>query len=77
MNVKVLGPGCANCKATVTLIEQVAKAKGLDVAIEKVEELRDIIAYGVMATPAVGIDGEVVHVGGRPSQAKVEQLLGA
>jgi len=77
MNVKVLGPGCANCKATVTLIEQVAKAKGLDVTIEKVEELRDIIAYGVMATPAVVIDGEVVHVGGRPSQAKVEQLLGA
>jgi len=77
MNVKVLGSGCANCKATVALIEQVAKAKGLDVTIEKVEELRDIVSYGVMATPGVVIDGKVVHAGGRPSQAKIEQLLGA
>lgn len=77
MNVKVLGPGCANCKATVSVIEHVAKAKGLDVTIEKVEDLRDIISYGVMATPAVVVDGQVVHVGGRPSQAKVEQFLGA
>ncbi|MDA0700421.1 MAG: thioredoxin family protein [bacterium] len=73
----MLGSGCANCRATVALIEQVAKAKGLDVTIEKVEELRDIISYGVMATPGVVIDGKVVHAGGRPSQAKIEQLLGA
>jgi len=77
MNVKVLGPGCANCKATVALIEQVAKDKGLDVTVEKVEELRDIMSYGVMATPGVVIEGKVVHAGGRPSQAKIEQLLGA
>lgn len=76
MNVKVLGPGCANCKATVALIEQVAKAKGLDVTVEKVEDLPSIMAFGVMATPGVVIDGKVVHSGGRPSQAKVEQLLG-
>lgn len=77
MNVKVLGPGCANCKATVALIEQVAKAKGLDVTVEKVEDLPSIMSYGVMATPGVVIDGKVVHAGGRPSQTKIEQLLGA
>ena len=77
MNVKVLGPGCANCAATVALIEQVAKAKGLDVTIEKVEDLHAIMGYGVMATPGVVIDGTVVHAGGRPTQAKIEQLLGA
>jgi small redox-active disulfide protein 2 len=77
MNVKVLGPGCANCRATVALIERVAKAKGLDVTIEKVEDLPSIMGYGVMATPGVVIDGTVVHAGGRPSQAKIEQLLGA
>ena len=77
MNVKVLGPGCANCKATAALIEQVAKAKGIDVTIEKVEDLQTIMGYGVMATPGVVIDGTVVHAGGRPSQAKIEQLLGA
>ncbi len=77
MHIKVLGSGCANCKATVSLIEQVANAKGLDVTIEKVEDLRDIMSYGVMSTPGVVIDGTVVHAGGRPSQAKIEQLLGA
>ena len=77
MNVKVLGSGCANCKATVALIEQVAKAKGLDVTIEKVEDLPGIMSYGVLATPGVVIDGKVVHAGGRPTQAKIEQLLGA
>jgi small redox-active disulfide protein 2 len=76
MNVKVLGPGCANCRATVALIERVAQAKGLDVTIEKVEDLPSILSYGVMATPGVVIDGAVVHAGGRPSQAKIEQLLG-
>ncbi len=76
MNVKVLGPGCANCRATVALIEQVAQAKGLDVTVEKVEDLPTIMSYGVMATPGVVIDGTVVHAGGRPSQSKIEQLLG-
>jgi len=77
MNVKVLGPGCANCEATVALIERVAKAKGLDVTVEKVEELRDIMSYGVLATPGIVIDGTIVHAGGRPSLAEVERLLGA
>jgi small redox-active disulfide protein 2 len=76
MNVKVLGSGCANCAATVALIEQVAKAKGIDVSIEKVEDLPTIMSYGVLATPGVVIDGTVVHAGGRPTQAKIEQLLG-
>lgn len=71
-NVKVLGTGCANCKATTRLVEQVAAAKGVDIQLEKVEEMRDIVAYGVMSTPGVVIDGQVVHAGGVPSREKVE-----
>ncbi|HEY5580091.1 MAG TPA: thioredoxin family protein, partial [Rhodoferax sp.] len=41
MDIKVLGTGCANCKNTIALIDQVAKAKGVAVNLEKVEELRD------------------------------------
>lgn len=77
MNVKVLGPGCANCKATVALIEQVAKAKGLDVTVEKVEDLQSIMSYGVMATPGVVIDGKVVHAGGLPKPDDVAKWLAA
>jgi small redox-active disulfide protein 2 len=69
--IKVLGIGCANCKSTITLIEQIAEAKGVEVKLEKVEELRDITSYGIMATPGVVIDGKVVHTGGVPSREKV------
>ena len=75
--IKVLGSGCANCRTTVALIEQVAQAKGVAVTLQKVEELRDIMGYGIMATPGVVIDGKVVHAGGVPSRAKIEQWLAA
>jgi small redox-active disulfide protein 2 len=71
-NVKVLGTGCSNCKGTVTLINEVAKAKGVELNLEKVEQVQDIMSYGVMSTPGVVIDGKVVHAGGVPPRAKVE-----
>jgi small redox-active disulfide protein 2 len=77
MDIKVLGTGCANCKNTISLIEQVAKDKGVTVTLAKVEALRDIMGYGVMSTPSVVIDGKVVHAGGVPSRGKVEQWLAA
>ena len=77
MDIKVLGTGCANCKNTITLIEQVAHAKGVPVTLSKVEELSDIMGYGVMNTPGVVIDGKVVHAGGIPSRDKIERWLAA
>jgi small redox-active disulfide protein 2 len=71
-NVKVLGTGCANCRNTVALIEAVAREKGAQIALEKVEDLPAIISYNVMSTPGVVIDGVVVHAGGVPAKSKVE-----
>ena len=76
-DIKVLGTGCANCKNTIALIEQVAQAKGVAVSLQKVEDLKDIMSYGVMSTPGVVIDGKVVHAGGIPSRDKIEQWLSA
>ena len=73
--IKVLGSGCANCRSTIALIEQVAQAKGVAVALQKVEELRDIMGYGVMSTPGVVIDGKVVHAGGVPSRDQIAGWL--
>lgn len=73
--VKVLGSGCSSCKATAKLIEEVARALGTEVKVEKVEEPRDIVSYGVLATPGVVIDGRVVHAGGMPIRANVEEWL--
>jgi small redox-active disulfide protein 2 len=75
MDIKVLGTGCANCKNTIALIDQVAKAKGVEVTLQKVEELKDIMSYGVMSTPGVVINGKVVHAGGVPSREKIEQWM--
>jgi small redox-active disulfide protein 2 len=77
MEIKVLGTGCAKCKSTVALIDEVAKAKGVAIDLAKVEDMRDIVGYGVMSTPAVVVDGRVVHSGGVPSRDKVEQWLAA
>ncbi len=72
MRVKVLGAGCANCKNTVALVQAVAREKGVAIEVEKVEDLRDIVAYGIMSTPGVVINDAVVHAGGVPSREKVE-----
>ncbi len=71
-NVKVLGSGCAKCGATLALIKEVVAARGLDVELEKVEDMAQIVGFGVMSTPAVVVDGKVVHSGGIPVRAKVE-----
>ena len=77
MDIKVLGTGCANCRNTIALIEQIAKAKGVDMTLSKVEDMQEIVGYGVMRTPGVVIDGKVVHAGGVPSRDKVEGWLSA
>ncbi|ADV00431.1 thioredoxin family protein [Alicycliphilus denitrificans] len=74
-DIKVLGSGCANCKTTIALIEQVAQDKGVAVKVDKVQDIQAIIAYGVMATPGVVVDGKVVHAGGLPKRDKIEEWL--
>ena len=74
-NIKVLGTGCANCKRTLALIEETARTRGIEVKLEKVEDIADIMGYGVMSTPGVVIDGTVVHAGGVPDRKTVESWM--
>ena len=73
--IKVLGSGCANCRTTLKLIEEVAQARGVAVNLEKVDDMAAILGYGVMSTPGVVIDGKVVHAGGVPDRKKIESWL--
>ena len=75
MEIRVLGTGCANCKTTLKLIEEAVAERGLDAQISKVEDLREIIALGVLSTPGVIIDGKVVHAGGVPGRDKIAGWL--
>lgn len=74
-DIKVLGSGCANCKTTLKLIEEVAQARGVAVNLQKVDDMATILGYGVMSTPGVVIDGKVVHAGGVPDRKKIESWL--
>jgi len=74
-NVKVLGTGCRNCETTAKLIEEVAAVKGAAIQLEKVTDMAAILGYGVMSTPGVVIDGQVVHAGGVPDRKKIEGWL--
>jgi arsenite-transporting ATPase len=75
MKVDVLGIGCAKCQSTVAMIERVAKDVGVKVEINKIEDRAEIHRRGITATPAVMLDGVVVHSGGIPAHQAVEAWL--
>lgn len=74
-DIKVLGTGCANCRTTVKLIDEVASERNVAVNITKIEDLPEIMKYGVMSTPGVVVDGKVVHAGGVPDRTRIESWL--
>ncbi len=75
LDIKVLGTGCKNCTTTMTLIEAVATEMNVKYCIAKVEDITEIAAFGVMATPGVAINGKVVHSGSIPTKAQVTDWL--
>lgn len=76
MEVKVLGPGCAKCKATYQAIEKVIMENKLDVQLTKVEDIVEIMSYNILGTPAVVVNGVVKIKGHVPSQEEVKNALG-
>jgi small redox-active disulfide protein 2 len=73
--VEVLGMGCPKCQATLKNVEEAIETLKIDAEVIKVEDLAEIAAYGVMITPAVAVDGEVVILGRIPTVGEIEQLL--
>lgn len=73
--IKVLGSGCSKCVKTAELIEKVASQQGVEVAVSKETEPQTIMAYGVMSTPAVVVDEQVVHTGSIPTSAQITTWL--
>lgn len=76
MGIKVLGPGCAKCKATYSAIEKVVEENRLDVKLTKVEDIMELLNYGIMTTPAVIVDEKVRIKGHVPSESEIKEILG-
>ena len=73
--LQILGTGCAKCRMLTDHTEQAATALGLECTIEKVTDVNDIIAFGVVSTPALAVDGEIKVAGRVPSVEAIKALL--
>jgi small redox-active disulfide protein 2 len=73
--IEVLGPGCSRCQETYRVVRHVVESAGLSCEVIKVESYRRIAELGIMATPAIAIDGGVVFAGRVPTAAEVRALL--
>ena len=75
MIIKVLGPGCNNCKNLERATREAIATLGIDATIEKVEDYPSIMGYGVMSTPALVIDEKVVVSGRVPTPTQIRELI--
>ena len=73
--IQVLGPGCPNCRRLADRVEEAAGALGIEYEIEKVTAVEEIMRYGIMATPALVVDGELKCAGRIPSLKDLEAML--
>jgi len=75
MEVKVVGPGCARCKATFELVKKVVEKEKVDAKVEYITDMKKAVELGVMATPAVIVDGKIVVQGRIPSESEIARAL--
>ncbi|MEJ2456004.1 MAG: thioredoxin family protein [Candidatus Thiodiazotropha sp.] len=73
--IKILGTGCRNCETTANLIKIAAEQARVEIRLEKVTDLAEIMSYGVMSTPGVVVDGQLVHAGGLPAPDQVREWV--
>jgi small redox-active disulfide protein 2 len=75
MEIKILGTGCPKCKALEKLAHEVIDQNGIQAGISKVEDIVEIMKYGVMTTPALVVDGKVMVKGRIPSADEMKLML--
>ncbi|MFC1800062.1 thioredoxin family protein [Candidatus Eisenbacteria bacterium] len=75
MKIQILGTGCPKCKKTYENAEQAIKDLDICADLEKVEDLKAIMGFGIMVTPALAIDGEVKAAGKIPSVEEVKRFI--
>jgi small redox-active disulfide protein 2 len=76
MKIQILGTGCPKCKKLAENAETAARELGVAFELEKVSDINDILAFGVMITPALAVDGEVKLVGKVPAVAELKEIIG-
>ena len=75
MEIKICGPGCANCTRAESIVREAAAAAGVDAAIDKITDFAEMAKLGVLSTPAVVIDGTIKCAGRVPTEKEVQEWL--
>ena len=75
MEIKVLGTGCAKCKALEKATNEAVERTGVNATVIKIEDIVEIMQYGVMTTPALVVDGQIVVKGRVPSVDELSKLF--
>jgi len=75
MDIKILGTGCPKCKTLEKLTREVVEQNGIDATITKVEDIVEIMKYGIMSTPALVVDEKVEIKGRVPSIDEIKKIL--
>ena len=75
MEIKILGTGCSKCKTLEKLTREVIDKNGINASITKVEDITEIMKYGIMATPALVVNEKVEIKGRVPSTDEIKQVL--
>ncbi len=77
MEIKILGTGCAKCNKLFQLTSKAVSSSGVDATVQKIGKIEEIMAYGVMMTPALVIDGQVKSVGRVPPARRIADWIAA
>jgi small redox-active disulfide protein 2 len=75
MKIQILGTGCPKCNKLYQNAKAAVEAAGIEADIEKITNLNDIMAFGVMVTPALAIDGQIKSSGKVPSADEIKQMF--
>lgn len=75
MKIEILGTGCSKCKKVTDNVKRAVDELGLDIQVEKIEDINKILDYGVMMTPGIVIDGEVKVAGKIPDVKQIKQWI--
>ncbi len=71
MEIKVFGPGCAKCSEVEKLVREVVEARGCNTTVTKVTDLKEMMAAGILSTPAVMLDGQIKSLGKVPTKTEI------
>jgi small redox-active disulfide protein 2 len=75
MEIKVLGPGCANCNKLEKIVAEAVRELGISDSVQKVSDIQEMLAYGIMSTPALVVDGKVKFAGRVPGKDEIKKYL--